>query len=607
MNSSQRLPRSAGLQPTTRGDRLPACRSCPPVAKATSVYGVAATASPPATEAAVAMLRAGGNAVDAAASAAWALAVCEPGNSGLGGQTIMLIRLSHAVADRLEAGPVIVLDGHSRAPVAVLLETVSHDEQRIGHRATTVPSTPLVLETARQRYGRLSLAQVIEPAIRLAEEGYPVTRLHRRQLGWCLTSMRASPSASRLFLKHGRPLEVGELFRQPELAATLQRIARHGVDDFYRGQIARQIAADMQRHGGLLTLDDLAAIESPVEREPISITYRGEAVVTVPPPAGGVQVLLALKLLERLSIHGPNGDLCHWYEMLGEVTYTVFRERERTVLSADRITPDALQELLSDERAELLAAEVDGVVRSRRLVEPRADNLGIREAEEPGETTHLCTADAEGNVVSLTQSIQSLFGARVACEPCGFLYNNYLVTCPRGPHPHQLASRCLPRSNAAPTLLIRGVDLQPALPGWTTSPRSRSSRLAPRAEVSARGESGLHLIALGAAGSRRTTSAIVHTISGVVDRRLSLAEAVDVPRIHVKLSRKAWMEHSPETEPLVVRLAERFRGVQRRSRHSYAMGCVQAIRINSDGMMSGAVDPRREGMAMVLERQATHE
>ncbi len=192
-------------------------------------------------------------------------------------------------------------------------------------------------------------------------------------------------------------------------------------------------------------------------------------------------------------------------------------------------------------------------------------------AEGPGETTHLCTADSEGNVVSLTQSIQSLFGARVACEPGGFLYNNYLTTCPRERHPRQLSSGCQPRSNSAPTFVFlarRSAEEAAEMPIG----RARESVRA-HAVRSVR-----PMLALGAAGSRRTTSAILHTISGVVDRGLTLADAVAVPRFHVKLSRRSWLERSPETELLVSRLSNCFREVQLRSRLSYAMGCAKRSR-----------------------------
>ncbi len=511
--------------------------------------GVVSTAYPAATDAGCQILQAGGNAVDAAVAAAWALAVCEPSNSGLGGQSIALVR----TADGKDA----VIEGHSRAPAAVSLDTVAREQQRVGFRATTVPTTPLVLEDLRRRFGRMSLAEVLAPAITLADEGFPITRLHRRQLIWCRQSLTASPSANAMLLKRGELYDIGDLFRQQRLAVTLQRLASHGVEDFYHGQTARLIADDMRANDGLLNEADLQAVAAAAARPALAFDYGGLQLVTVPPPAGGWQVALGLAELLQLKEEEGLDEREHWYALVGEATQRLFRKREE--LSTGRAT------LAHDDYLRLVGENVvvNDAATHRRLTS---------DTEEPGETTHLCTADAEGNIVSLTQSIQSLFGARAACAPCGFLYNNYLVTCPREPHAHQLAGGCVPRSNSAPLLLSFEPD---------TVEKGR-------------------VIAMGAAGSRRATSALLQTISRVVHRGESLARAVDAPRFHVKLSRNAWLERSDETERELPRLAQRFRRIDLRSRHSYAMGCVQAIELAADGSASGVADPRREGTAQVV-------
>ena len=200
-----------------------------------------------------------------------------------------------------------------------------------------------------------------------------------------------------------------------------------------------------------------------------------------------------------------------------------------------------------------------------------------RDGEEPGETTHLCAADAEGNVVSLTQSLQSLFGAKVANAECGFLYNNYLTTCPREPHPNQLAGGCVPRSNAAPTIIL------PA--------RGRAYRLA--ANPRRRGLSW-HWAARAADESSRRCS---RCIDGILRLGMPLDAAVSAPRIHALASRKVWLERPAATPPLVAHLTDRFRAVRVRSALSYSMGCVQAIRRDEEGQLLGASDPRREGAA----------
>jgi gamma-glutamyltranspeptidase/glutathione hydrolase len=527
------------------------------------LHGMVATAFPEATEAGWEMLRDGGNAVDAATAAAWALAVCEPSGSGLGGQTVMLVRRHD--------GETVVIDGHSYAPAAVSTAQVSRAQQKRGHRACTIPSTPATLGFAQQRYGMLPLGRVMGPAIRLAEKGYRVTELQHRQMRWCLAALRASSSASRLLLRNGLPPPVGYTLRQERLAATLHRMARQGTEDFYHGAIARALVEDMREHGGLLTGDDLAAFRLPLLRRTLTIDYQGHRVASVPPPGGGLQLLLGLKIWERLGLGEPCVDVCRWYQQLAEVIQLVFRERGRSSLRWGDSSAVPSERLLDDEHVGELADTIGLGL---------GGNGSEVNAEEPGETTHLCTADADGNVVSLTQSIQSLFGAKVANERCGFFYNNYLVTCPRWPHPHQLGSGCVPRSNAAPTLVLRTVA--PAEGRWG---KSRIRRDEP-------------CLALGAAGSRRITSSLLQVIIAVLDRKLSLADAVGLPRVHATLGGTIWMEQSVAMEQVRQRMSSRFSDIRLRAPRSFAMGAVQAIQFLPGGELLGAADPRRDGIAM---------
>jgi gamma-glutamyltranspeptidase/glutathione hydrolase len=521
---------------------------------------MASTAFPLATEAAVEILRDGGNAIDAAVAAAWALAVCEPGGSGLGGKAVVLVHFA--------TGKNVVIDGHSQAPEAVSKKRVGRTQQRKGYLACTVPSMAATMGYAQKRYGKLPLQRVLGPAIRLAEDGYPLTRLHCRQLKWCMADLRSSPAAGGLFLNNGRSFQTGDVFRQPVLAGTLHRLARFGTDDFYRGGIARDIAEDMKSHGGLITEKDLADNLLPVERDPVTSDYRGYRVLSVPPPGGGLPLLLALKILENFSPHELRGENGKWYEIIMRVIHGAFRECESWPMAPEKITPSFLSWFLSHERAAEVFQAMDG-----RDSEPP----GKAGRNEPGETTHLCTADSQGNVVSLTQSIQSLFGAKVANEKLGFLYNNSLCTCPRYHHPYQLASRCVPRSNAAPTIVLANRP---------------SSAPAPDRDP---GLAYQPFLALGAAGSRRIMSSILQVISSIVDRGLSLPEAVGAPRGHVMLSGKAHIEKPALAGNLREHLERRFGEVQVRALHSYFMGAVQAIHFGRDGGFVGMADPRRDG------------
>jgi gamma-glutamyltranspeptidase / glutathione hydrolase len=190
--------------------------------------------------------------------------------------------------------------------------------------------------------------------------------------------------------------------------------------------------------------------------------------------------------------------------------------------------------------------------------------------EEPGDTTHLTVADDAGNVVALTQSIQSVFGAKVANEKLGFLYNNYLRTCPRQAHPARLAPRCLSRSNVSPTLILR---------------------------------EGRPFLALGSAGSRRITSSLLQVTSNVVDREMTLEEAVAAPRVHALLSGTVWMEAGTDQPHLLEQLAQRFHKTVERRPLSFSMGAVQALQF-LPGRTLAAADPRRDGTGAVLPEGA---
>jgi gamma-glutamyltranspeptidase / glutathione hydrolase len=516
--------------------------------------GAVATAFPLATEAGLELLRAGGNAIDAAVGAAWALCVCEPSASGLGGQTVLLIHFAD--------GHTRVIDGHSRAPLAASLDTVSASQQRRGYRSCTIPSTPATLDWVHRKYGALSRGRVMAPAIRIAEEGYGITLLQHRQIAWVADALRQSSSAA-LFLRNGLPPDVGCTFRQPQLSLTLRRMADLGIEEFYHGAIARQIAVDMESNGGLLTEADLRNCGVPAETEPVSTVYRGHRVITVPPPGGGLQLLLALNILAQLAPWGFKSTDADWHEAIALAASAVFRERELRPHAPDSLTQALRREHLSEAYARRIATDISGPQRSPALLHAAA--------EEAGDTTHLSVCDRYGNIIMLTQSIQSLFGAKVAHRDLGFLYNNYLCTCPRYPHPYALGPGCRPRSNAAPTLVLQA--------------DSGTDRRA---------------LALGAAGSRRIVSALLQVISGIVDRGLAIAEAVSAPRVHGLVGRKVWIERPAASEVLLARLRSRGREPIIKSRLNFAMGSVQALQFLPDASVRAAADPRRDGSEGVL-------
>lgn len=523
------------------------CTAVTPNAVAWSSAAVS-TSHPDATEAAVGVLRGGGGAVDAAVAAAWALAVCEPSGSGLGGHACLLV----ATPD----GQVRAVDGPGRAPAAARRATITAAQQRRGVRATTVPTMPAVLGHAHARWGRLPWAQVLQPAIALAAEGFSMTAIESRRAGWVAAALRADPETARTYLAGGRSPRPGAVLRLPALAATLRAIARHGADDLYQGALSQALVRDQERRGGLIGVGDLSSAASVREADALVATLSGGLRIATLPAPGGAFLLLALAVLDQLV---PDGG---WTDP--EWTLAAARATRAAQAARDGGDPNGDPSAALDP--ELVRRLAD---RIRRTAPPwTRSRTRAPHTEEPADTTHLCVADSHGTTVSMTSSIQSLYGAKVACAELGFLYNNYLRTCTRSAGPYRLSSACRPRSNAAPTIAL--------------------DRRGP-------------LLIAGSAGSRRITSSLVHVLSGVLDRGMSLSEAVAAPRSHLLaggglwIERPAWALLDPD---------QRESSVRARAPHDYAMGAVHALH-RAPGGVAAAADPRRGGLTAVLETDAS--
>lgn len=499
-----------------------------------------------ATDVAAEVLRAGGNAVDAAVAATWVLAVCEPSGSGVGGQVCLLV----ATPD----GRVRSVDGPGRAPAGARRSAISRSAQRRGPRATTVPTMPAVLGHAHARWGRLAWSTVLQPAIALAEDGFRMSRLESRRTGWVAGQLRADPGTAQLYLTEGRRPKAGTSVRAPALARTLRTVAREGAEDVYVGELAAALLRDQERREGLISAVDLDLARTVREREALAVR-RGRHRIATLAAAGGTSLLLALDLMERLAPAGGWTDP-EWSLAAAGATRAAQQRRDAVGPEADRCAPLEVESVA--QAAELVS---DWVGQRRALA--TADRHG---AEEPGDTTHLCVMDSDGVAVSLTSSIQSLFGAKVACTELGFLYNNYLRTCTRKAGPYRLGPGSQPRSNAAPTIVLD--DDGP-------------------------------LLVVGSAGSRRITSSLVHVISGVLHRDMDVRSAVDHSRSHLLTSGQLWVE-----QPGARSTSDGLRpSVRLRAEHDYMMGGVQAIHRTPAGL-TAAADPRRGGIALVLPAES---
>ncbi len=510
------------------------------------------TAHPLATEAGVEVLRAGGNAVDAACAAALTLSVCEPQASGIGGQTMMLIYTGKRV---------VAIDGSSRAPSLAHVSAVYEEDREVGYRATTVPSTLAVLGYVHRRYGSLPWSLVCEHAIRVAYEGYPVTPLQSRLQEQELESFRKveSFSGGRYFLNNSRPYRPGEIFKQPDLGKLLEEIAANGFEYFYRGRPARMIDADMRENGGLLRYDDLALIPLPIERRPVTGSFRGLRVYSMPPPGAGRPLIYALHMFDAVPPEELHRDRIAKVHLLVEVIREALLEWTGRPYDPNFYPQIPPERMLSRDYARKVI---------RRIARSVEIHLPIHEThdETRGETTHLSVVDSGGMAVSLTQSIERVYGSKAAAQGLGFLYNNYLMDYEyrKVDHPYYLRPNSVPWASVAPTMVFLGDRL------W---------------------------LVLGSPGSERIFSVLTQFLLNVVDLDMPIDRAVKEPRIHSSLGGLVSLEADRIEEEILDYLIREGYRIDRREPFSFYLGSVHAVLRKRDGGFQGAADVRRDGTA----------
>lgn len=513
-----------------RALKLPA-----PQRLAWSRKGMVSSAHYRATEAGARILASGGNAVDAAVATALALCVCEPWASGLGGQTMAILRAG---------GRTVALDGSSHAPNRATPAGLAKGERLRGHRASTVPTTPATLGWLARRHARLPWAELVAPAIELARDGFQITELLHRLLTRDRDEIRAGSAAPVLLTDGSRVPRVGSTWKQPALARTLERLARHGIEDFYEGEIARAICDDMERNGGWIRADDLARLPWPRVRRPSSGPFENQRVVTFPPPGAGRTLLEMLELARAAGLDDLDPDEPEGALLLAEIMRHAARNRR------DRpFDPDLYWQ--SEERS-MGRGEAERIARELK-----------RRTRPSGETTHLSAMDAAGNVVALTQSIERVFGSCEAHPELGFLYNDYMMAFDYEDiaHPYLMRPNAVPWGSVAPTVVFSG--RRP-------------------------------MLAMGSPGSERIVTALLQVLLRL--RRQSPLEAVSAPRLHCSVRSRVSLEAPRFRDDLPALFEKRGFRVDPREAWAFYLGCVQLVTRHRGGLL-GVADPRRDGSA----------
>jgi gamma-glutamyltranspeptidase/glutathione hydrolase len=479
-------------------------------------HGIVVSVHELASQAGVEIMQAGGNAVDAAVATGFVLAVVHPPAGNIGGGGFMLIRMADGRAH--------FVDYREKAPAAATRDmyldgqgNVIEGASEYGYKAIGVPGSVAGMVYAEQKYGKLTLQKVMAQAIRLAREGYALSWREARDLHD--KHLSQFPESRRIFQRDGNYYRSGEIFRQPDLARTLERIAAK-PDDFYHGALARELAAALQKGGGLITADDLAHYEVK-EREPIRGTYRGYEIVSAPPPSSGGTVLVeSLNILEGYDLAKLGNRSAESIHFTTEAFRRAFFDRAEFLGDPD-FAKIPVAQLVDKKYGAAWRDSIDdsNATSSKDLKRPAifseleqyaaAHPQPVANHESP-HTTHYSVVDAEGNAVSVTTTINDWFGSRVTAEGLGFLMNDEMDDFSAKPG--------VPNADG----LIQGA-------ANAIGPGKRPlSSMTPTMVV----HEGKTVLVLGSPGSSKIITTVANVLMGVLDYGMNIQEAVNAPRFH---------------------------------------------------------------------------
>jgi len=533
-----------------------------------------------ASRAGVQMMKAGGNAVDAAVAVGFALAVVHPQAGNLGGGGFMLVRLAD--------GKTHFVDYREKAPAAAWANmyldaqgNVIEDASIVGYKAIGVPGSVAGMVYAEEKYGRLSLERVTAPAIKLAEEGFALAAEDARDLRED-KPLGQFPESRRIFQQDGNFYKTGDVFKQPDLARTLKRIASN-PDDFYHGAMAQELAVAMRKGGGLITTEDLAHYEVK-EREAVRGTYRGYEIISAPPPSsGGVTLIETLNILEGYDLAKLGGRSSPATHLTVEAFRRAFYDRAEFLGDPD-FSKIPVAQLIDKRYGAAWRESIDPAHASvskglrRPAIFSQLEQYATLHAEpvavaEPDHTTHYSVVDPDGNAVAVTTTLNDSFGSRVTAEGLGFLLNDEMDDF--------AAKQGVPNMFG----LIQG-------PANAIGPGKRPlSAMAPTIVL----KDGKLFLVLGSPGGPRIITTVANILMGVVDYGMNIQEAVNAPRFHHQ-----WLPDVVSVEqgfsPATVKVLERV-GHEVKPEDSWSDGeCIMIDPRTGDRL--GASDKRNNGKAV---------
>ena len=519
------------------------------------------------------IMKKGGNAVDAAIAVGLALAVVYPEAGNIGGGGFMLIRKAD--------GTSYALDYREMAPAAANRDIfVDKDGKLIngegssttGYRASGVPGTLAGFDLAFKKYGsgKIRWRDLVEPARALAQNGYVLSHRLAELLKAYKGNLSKYPDSNRIFLRDGKYYGEGEVFRQPDLAATLGRVQTLGAGEFYTGKTAQLIAADMKANNGLITLDDLKNYKAK-ERKPLTGTYRGYPIITMPPPSsGGIVMLQVLNMLEGFDIRSMQYNSAARYHLVAEAMRRAFADRAEFMGDPDFANVPTAS-LIDKEYGKSRAATID----PKRASNSKDIGHGTVIGGEPMETTHYTVVDPQGTVVTNTYTINDLYGSAVTAKGTGVLLNDEMDDFAARPGKPNMFG------------LIQG-ERNSVQPG-----KRPLSSMTPTIVLR---KDGSLWFALGARGGPRIISAVTQSVINVIDHDMNIQAAIDAPRIHHQWFPDELMYEpfgmSPDTLAVLTSYGHKYA-----ARPGYVASAT-GIMIDTQGVRLGAIDSRSDGAAV---------
>src|ERR1041385_605416 len=537
-------------------------------------HGMVASTNEVASRVGVDVMKRGGNAVDAAIAVAFALAVTHPAAGNLGGGGFMMIRLKDGRSTAIDYREMAPASAHRDVYLEKNGDLIEGEGgSLVGYRAAGVPGTVRGMELALKKYGshKLTWSQLIEPARRLAANGFAVTYELARSLKGDDEYLSQYPETKPIYLRGGNFYKEGEVFRQPELAATFARLQRSGPNEFYEGETARLIAADMKRHNGLMTMEDLRGYVAK-ERTPLRGTYRGHEIISMPPPSSGGAVLIEmLNILEGYDLQKTDANSSDRYHLMAEAMRRAFADRAEYMGDSDFVKVPVAG-LIDKSYAAGLRATIN-MDRASTSAEVRAGRPAGYESED---TTHFTVVDAEGNAVANTYTLNNSYGSAAVAQGTGMLLNDEMddfAAKPGTPNLYGLiqgernavAPHKRPLSAMTPTIVLR--------------------------------KDGSLWFTVGSPGGPTIINTVLCIITDVIDYNMNIQQAIDAPRIHHQ-----WLPDELVGEPFGLsgdtQKALTARG-HKLGKLRY-LGDAEGIMIEEKtGVRLGATDPRRsDGLAI---------